>query len=86
MCNERESFPDSNVWSDQVTYKFNGTMTGQNCVYWATENPNLTEERAVNLQGTSVWCGRSSRGMLCRSLQLHCQQCIGANGGHFQHL
>jgi hypothetical protein len=55
-CDERESFPGFIVWSDEATFKLNGTVSQHNCVHWATENPHVTEERAVNLPGVSVWC------------------------------
>jgi hypothetical protein len=32
----------------------NGIVNGHNCVYWATGNPRVTEERAVNLPCVSV--------------------------------
>jgi hypothetical protein len=34
------------------------------CMYWATENPNVTEEQAVNIPGMSVLCSMSSRVLL----------------------
>jgi hypothetical protein len=68
MCDERESSPDFIVWSDEDTFKLNGTVNHHNCVYQATENPRVTEERAVNLPGVSVWCGLSSRGLIGKFL------------------
>jgi hypothetical protein len=82
--NGKESFPEFNVHSDEVTYTFNGIINRHNRVYWVTDDANLTEEGAVNLPGTSVQSGMSCRDMLCRSLQHHCQQFTGAAGGHFQ--
>jgi hypothetical protein len=55
MCDERESFPDLIVYSDEATFKFNCTASRHNCVYWATENPRVTEERAISPPGTLVW-------------------------------
>jgi hypothetical protein len=63
-CDGRGSLPDLIVWSDEVTFKLNGTVNSHNCVYWATENPNIMEEQALNLPGTSVWFGLFSIGML----------------------
>jgi hypothetical protein len=33
-------------------------------VHWATEKRNVTEEDAVNLPVTTLWCGMPSRRML----------------------
>ena len=33
-------------------------------MYWANENPNIVEEKTVNLQGVVVLCGLSSRGLI----------------------
>ena len=33
-------------------------------MYWANENPNIIEEKTINLPGVAVWCGRSSRGVI----------------------
>ena len=63
-CDERENFQDSIVWSDEATFKLNGTINRHNCVYWANENPNIIEEKTINLPGVAVWCGRSSRGLI----------------------
>jgi hypothetical protein len=63
MYDERES-PDFIVWSDEATFKLNGTVNSHNFVYWATENPCVPEEQAVNLLGVSVWCGLSYGGLI----------------------
>lgn len=63
-CDQREHFQDSIVWSDEATFKLNGTINRHNCVYWADHNPNIFEEKSVNLPGVSVWCGLSSRGII----------------------
>jgi hypothetical protein len=63
VCNERESFPHFIVWSDEANFKLCGTVSRHNCVYWAAENPHITQEQAVDLPGVSVWCGLSSGGM-----------------------
>jgi hypothetical protein len=73
-------------WSDEATFKFNGTFNRHNCVYWATENRKVKEERVADLPGASVCCGISSKGMLRNSLQCRCQHCTGALVGHFEHL
>ena len=33
-------------------------------MYWANENPNIVEEKTVNLPGVAIWCGLSSRGLI----------------------
>ena len=52
------------VWTDEVQFKFNGTVNCHNCVYWAPENPHLHMGRAVNLPGVSVLCGLSVHGFI----------------------
>ena len=59
-CDEREDFQDSIVWSDEATFKLNGTINGHNCVNWGNENQNIGEEKTGNLPGVWVWCGLSS--------------------------
>jgi hypothetical protein len=41
MCVETKYFPNFIPWSDAVTLKHNGAL---NCVYRATENPDIIEE------------------------------------------
>lgn len=62
MCTENEMFRDVIVWSDEATFKLNGTINRHNCVYWANENPHVIEEKPLNLPGVTVWCGLSSNG------------------------
>jgi hypothetical protein len=64
VCDIRESFRDVIVWFDEATFKFNCAINRHSYVYWATEYSNVTQERAVNLSGTSVWCGMPSEWML----------------------
>jgi hypothetical protein len=33
VCDKRESFPDFIVWSEEATFKINGTVSWLNCVY-----------------------------------------------------
>jgi len=61
--NGNVSFPDSIIWSEEASFKPNGTFNRHNCVYWSHENPHVTEEQAINLPEISVWCGLSSREM-----------------------
>jgi hypothetical protein len=51
------------VWSDEATYKLNGTVNHNNFVYLAPENPIIHMDKAVNLPGPTVWCGLSYRGL-----------------------
>jgi hypothetical protein len=44
MCDERESFPNFIVWSDEANFKLNGTVNQHSYVYSATENPRVTFE------------------------------------------
>ena len=52
------------VWLCEATFKVNGTINRHNCVYWANENPNIIDEKTVDLPGVAVWCGLSSRGLI----------------------
>jgi hypothetical protein len=54
-------FVDLIVWSDEATFKLNGTVNRHNCTYWSSENPKVHVHEAVNLPGLTVWCGVSSR-------------------------
>ena len=62
-CDEREDFQYSIVWSDEATFKLNGTINWHNCVYRANENPNMIEEKITNLPGVAGWCDHSYRGL-----------------------
>jgi hypothetical protein len=33
-------------------------------VYWANKNPQIIEEKVVNIPEVTVWCGLSSRGLI----------------------
>lgn len=61
---DNEQLTDLIVWSDEETFKLNGTINRHNCVYWARENPIAMEEWAVNLPGLSVGCSLSVRGIV----------------------
>ena len=63
-CDEREDFQDSIVWSNEATFKLNGAINLHNCMLCAIENPNIVEEKTVNLPGVAVRCGLSSRGLI----------------------
>ncbi|XP_076322842.1 uncharacterized protein LOC143231904 isoform X2 [Tachypleus tridentatus] len=63
-CAGDDEFPLKIVWSDESTFKLNGSINRHNCTYWATENPHVTEEHHLNLSGVTVWCGLSARGLI----------------------
>ncbi|XP_076316060.1 uncharacterized protein LOC143228684 isoform X1 [Tachypleus tridentatus] len=63
-CAGNDEFPLKIVWSDEATFKLNGSINRHNCTYWATENPHVTEEHHLNLSGVTVWCGLSARGLI----------------------
>jgi transposase len=63
-CAEDAEFSNKIVWSDEASFKLNGSINRHNCSYWASENPHVTEEHHVNLPGVTVWCGLSARGLI----------------------
>jgi hypothetical protein len=44
MYDEKKSFPDFIVRSNEAIFKIKGTVHQHSCVYWATKNPRITEE------------------------------------------
>ena len=56
-CDEREDFQDSIFSPDEAKFELDGTINRYNYVYWANKNPNIVEEKTVNLPGVAVWCG-----------------------------
>lgn len=63
-CAEDERFPYKIVWSDEATFKLNGSINRHNCTYWAAVNPHVTVEQHLNLPGVTVWCGISALGLI----------------------
>ncbi|KAJ4437975.1 hypothetical protein ANN_13914 [Periplaneta americana] len=61
---EDNQFPYKIVWSDEATFKLNGSINRHNCTYWASNNPLVTVEHHVNLPGVTVWCGLSALGLI----------------------
>ena len=61
---EDAAFPEKIVWSDEATFKLNGSVNRHNCTYWALENPHFTMEHHLNLPGVTVWCGMSALGII----------------------
>lgn len=55
---ETRLFPRQILWSDEATFTSNGTVSSQNCRWWARENPNfIIECRDQYSFKTNVWCG-----------------------------
>ncbi|KAJ4426918.1 hypothetical protein ANN_26717 [Periplaneta americana] len=48
-CAEDNQFPYKIVWSDEATFKLNGSINRRNCTYWAANNPHVIVEHHVNL-------------------------------------
>ncbi|CAF1991725.1 unnamed protein product [Rotaria magnacalcarata] len=45
------------IWSDEAVFKLNGHINRHNSVYWATQNPNVTIDQAMQVEGLIVWAG-----------------------------
>lgn len=45
------------MFTDEASFKLNGTVNRHNCVYYANENPHMTFEKSVNSPGVMVWAG-----------------------------
>lgn len=57
---DNRSFPKYIFFSDEATFNSNGTVSSQNCRWWATENPRFTIEcRDQYSFKTNVWVGFS---------------------------
>jgi hypothetical protein len=52
---ENEEFLSKITLPDEATFKLNGTVTRQNYVYWAPENPHLYMEKTASLPGLTAW-------------------------------
>lgn len=64
-CQEDDNqFYRSILWSDEATFKLNGTINRHNSVYWATENPHVTIHQELNAPGVSVWAGIHAGGLV----------------------
>jgi hypothetical protein len=50
---EDEELVSKTLWSDEATFKLNGTMNRDNFVYLAPENPDIHVDKAINLPGLS---------------------------------
>jgi hypothetical protein len=59
MGAERLSFEQRKIilkWSDEPSFKPNGTVNSHNCVNWAPENQRTDVNKVGNLPGLTVWC------------------------------
>ncbi|XP_068207675.1 uncharacterized protein [Palaemon carinicauda] len=63
-CADNVEIAHKIVWSDEATFKLNGTINRHNCTYWCPSNLHVTIERHVNLPGVTVWCGISALGII----------------------
>ena len=63
-CAEDPGFPHKIVWSDEASFKLNGSINRHNCTYWGPVNPQVTLEHHVNLPGVTEWCGISALGII----------------------
>ena len=63
-CAEDNQFPKKIVWSDEATFKLNGSINRHNFTYWAADNPHVTVEHHANLPGITVSCGLSAFGLI----------------------
>jgi hypothetical protein len=42
------------IWSDEETFKLNGTVNRHNFVFWASENQHMHLDKAANFPGVTV--------------------------------
>lgn len=63
QCLNNPNYPNKIVWSDEASFKLNGSINRHNCTYWGPENPHIIIEKHVNLPGITVWCGLSVKGL-----------------------
>lgn len=55
---EDSNFPKKIIFSDEATFNSNGTVSSQNCRWWATENPKFTIANKDQYSfKVNVWCG-----------------------------
>jgi hypothetical protein len=61
---EDKGFMSETIFSDEATFKMNGTVNRHICVYWAQENPHIHMETVVKLPVLTVWFGLSYMGLI----------------------
>ncbi len=54
------TFAGAIIWSDEATFKLNGSVNRHNCVYYDSENPNIVVTEELNAPGVCIWAGISS--------------------------
>ena len=59
-----EGIIEKSVWLDEANFKLSGTVNRHNFVNYATENPHVTREKALNQHGVTVWAGLCPNGMI----------------------
>jgi hypothetical protein len=52
------------LWSDEASFKLNGSVKKRNCVYWSSENQRFVIEEELNVPGVTVWAGICSKGVI----------------------
>ena len=52
------------IWSDESTFRLDGTVNLHNAVYYATQNPNVTLEHHLHSPSVMVWAGMWSGGLI----------------------
>lgn len=55
---------DSIWWSDESSFNLAGEVNRHNCVYYATENPNVTIIKPIKSPSLTVWAAISSIGLI----------------------
>ena len=54
---------DRIIWSDEATFKLDGSVNRHNSVYYATQNPHLIQTKEVASLGLCVWAAIHSGGI-----------------------
>ncbi len=54
------TFAGAIIWSDEATFKLNGSVNRHNCMYYDSKNPNIVLTEELNAPGVCVWAGISS--------------------------
>ena len=52
------------LWSDQSTFRLNGMVNRDNCVYYSKENPNISIETQLQSPCVCVWAGMWAGGIV----------------------
>lgn len=57
MLKENSELSQRVLWSDESTFKLNGTVNRQNSIYWSESNPHLQLQVEQHSTGVCVWAG-----------------------------